>query len=404
LKRMIVVLLCAGLGCRRDAVPNDERLAELRRVHDGLHQDLDAVVADDAFVQEAFKAEGGDLILAVRSSLVQTVLRRAASIYLDQVLLNLSALEAKAGGDIRHKTLLGKVRIGDWRLEMMVEALEVRLKAKTPRLRVMGPNELNLQLPVEAMEAPGRLALRFVWNSASVANLVCRDFELVRQLEGRTLRQEHTIGGTFRLSAGPGTVRVEPVFPDDVIRMQVDLSPASWAVVDEALRSQDSLGKCGLLIDPEKVLGHLKALASEGFKVRLPRVMFRGLRLPGMLERTARIDGRPVAVAFRTRGFEATSRAMWSRAAIEFEGGGPGKQNAAGEALECHGHGDKGAADCPEPTEVPGRSVVDLPERVRCTFESKVRPATDRARRLPRKLGPTLDRVSAKNPAATTQP
>jgi hypothetical protein len=299
-------------------------------VHDRLHLELQAIVADDPFVREALRGDDGDLIVAVRSSVVQDVVREAARLYLDQVVVDLGGLETNARGEIERKTLLGRMTVGRWRLEMAVERLEVRLRAGPPRLRVVAPNEVELQLPMEAIEAPGRVALRFAWDSASLANLVCRDFELSRELSGRTARQEHTIGGTFRLSARPGDVSVDPLAREDVIRLKVDLSPESWAVVEEALRSQDSLGKCGLLLDPPDVVRRLRALASEGFKVRLPQVMFRGMRLPGSFDHTARIDGRPITVAFRTRSFEATPRLMWSRAEVGIEATGqPRKADSA---------------------------------------------------------------------------
>jgi hypothetical protein len=192
----------------------------------------------------------------------------------------------------------------------------VELRAKAPRVRVVGTNEVELKLPMEAQEARGKVVLRFSWDSASVANLLCRDFEVARELEGKTPRQEHTIGGVFRLSAAGDAVRVQPVFSDDRIRVKVALSDQSWASVREALAEQDRFLKCGLLMDPDKMVERLKALAAEGFPVKLPAVMFREFRFPGAFERTAQIEGRPVAVGLRTQGFEVTPTAMWSRAAI----------------------------------------------------------------------------------------
>src|SRR5262249_20373418 len=180
---------------------------------------------------------------------------------------------------------------------------------KPPRLRVAGANEVELALPVEAREARGRVVLHFSWDSASLAHLVCRDFDVTRELEGRSLRQEYTIGGVFRLSAGPDSIRVEPVFPNDVTRVKVALSDRSWASVREALAEQDRFLRCGLLMDPDKMVDRLKALAAEGFRVKLPAVMFREFRFPGVFERTAQIEGRAVAVGVRPHGFEVTPTA-----------------------------------------------------------------------------------------------
>jgi hypothetical protein len=312
----LVALLAALAACRRDPSPAPGRLAELRRLHETLHEQLDARVAEDALVQEALHGRPGELIVAVRSPMVEDVLREAARVYIDRLTLDLGDLQAKANGRIDHRTFLGRIKVGEWRLEMLVEQLAVELRAKAPRLRVAGTNEVELKLPVEAREARGRVVLRFSWDSASVANLVCRDFEVARELEGKTPRQEHTIGGVFRLSAAGDSVRVQPVFPDDTIRVKVALSDRSWASVREALAEQDRFLRCGLLMDPDKMVDQLKARAAEGFPVKLPAVMFREFRFPGAFERTAQIEGRAVAVGLRTQGFEVTPSAMWSRAAI----------------------------------------------------------------------------------------
>jgi hypothetical protein len=106
------------------------------------------------------------------------------------------------------------------------------------------------------------------------------------------------------------------VAPDDVIQVKVDLSERSWASVREALAEQDKFLKCGMVLDPEKVVDRLKELAAEGFRVKLPAVLFREFRFPTVFERMAQIEGRPVAVGVRTQAVEVTPTAMWSRAAI----------------------------------------------------------------------------------------
>ncbi|HEY7513606.1 MAG TPA: hypothetical protein VIC87_03980 [Vicinamibacteria bacterium] len=309
-----------GSACRREPVSDPGRLAALRAEHEHLHQQLDVRVAGDPVVQEAQAGRAGGLILAVRAPVVQELLREAARVYFDRMTLDLGELEAKANGRIDRDTFLGRIKVGEWSVQIFIEELKVLLRAKPPRLDVVGPNELDLQVPVLAQEARGRFALRFSWDSASVANLVCRDFDLARELEGRTLRQEHTVGGTLRLSGGPDSVRFEPVIANDVIRLKVDLTEASWGVVSQALETQDSLTRCGMFVDPQKIVERLKGLAAEGIRVKLPRVMFQGFRFPGTFEHTARIEGRDVEVGVRTQALVVTRRAMWSRASIDIAG------------------------------------------------------------------------------------
>jgi hypothetical protein len=369
LKRPLLLLALAvalGFACRRGAPPDPGRLDGLRAEHEHLHRQLDARVAKDSVVQEALAGKAGGLILAVRSAVVQDVLREAVRVYFDRMTLDLGEVEAKADGRIHRDTFLGRIKLGDWKLEIFILELKAELRAKPPRLRVVGPNAVDLQVPVIAQEAHGRIAMRFSWDSASVANLVCRDFDLVRELEGRTPRQEHTIGGTLRLSAGPDSVRVEPVIVQDEIHLKVDLPESSWAVVSQALESQDSFTRCGMFMDPEKVVERLKDLAAKGIRVKLPRVMFRGFRFPGAFEHTARIEGHPVAVSLHTQSLEMTSRAMWSRATIDIEAmlpDGTVRESSKAQSAALRDspaglpEGERGRH--PPPTRPPGADVVE---------------------------------------------
>jgi len=334
MRPVLLVLLAAGAACRRDPVGDEARVAELRRVHAELHQKLEPIVAADPLVREALQGEDGGLIVAVRWSLVREVVREAARLYLDRVVLNLGDVEASAHGEIDRKTPLGRMSVGRWRVQVVVQRLQVRLRALDPRLQVVRPDELRLQVPVEATEAPGRVALHFTWSSASLARLVCRSFDVSRELDGRTLPQEHTIGGTVRIAARRDSITVAPLVADEFVRLKVDLTPQSWEVVEQALRSQDSLVRCGVLLDPAKVLEHLRRLASRGIKVHLPRALFRTLRFPADLQHTAQIDGRPITVDVRTRSFEATPRLAWSRAAVGIEAAQPAGASARIEAPE----------------------------------------------------------------------
>jgi hypothetical protein len=264
----------------------------------------------------------------VRWSLVQDVAREGARLYLDRVVLDLGDLEANAQGEIERKTLLGHMTAGRWRVQVVIRRLRLRLRALEPRLEVIRSNELRLRVPVEAMDAPGRVSLHFAWNSAPLAKLVCRSFDVTRELDGHTLRQEHAIGGTIRITAGPDSITVAPLVKDEVVRLKVDLTPQSWAVVERTLRSQDTLFKCGLLLKAQNVVQRLRELASEGIKVHLPGEMFRPLRFAADIQYTARIDERPITVAVRTRSVEATSRLVWSRAAVGIEAAQPPRASA----------------------------------------------------------------------------
>ena len=109
------------------------------------------------------------------------------------------------------------------------------------------------------------------------------------------LAQRHLVSGALRLHNTGESLTATPVFPDRRIRLKLDLTARSWAVVEAALRSQDISGKCGTLMDPDKGLARLRALAARGIKVRLPDSIFRAVSLPARLHKSVRVSQRTVA-------------------------------------------------------------------------------------------------------------
>ena len=82
---MLALLVAAGLGAgyvesvtRADSAP---RLRELQRLHDELHGRLEAGVGRDPIAARAF-ADTGEIIIAVRASLIEDLTARVARQYL----------------------------------------------------------------------------------------------------------------------------------------------------------------------------------------------------------------------------------------------------------------------------------------------------------------------------------
>ena len=94
------------------------------------------------------------------------------------------------------------------------------------------------------------------------------------------LAHEYPVSGAFQLSAGPETVRADPVFPRREFRIHVDMTPRSWDEVRAAIHEQDQILRCGLALDPDTLLPRLRERLHEGFDVKLPRSLFRPVDLP----------------------------------------------------------------------------------------------------------------------------
>jgi len=282
-----------------------------RAEHARLRKDFERLAARDAVVSEAL-AQGGDVILGVRPALVQELVGQVAARYLDRVVLDLP-LEAHVhdSGELKVGTFLGRLDAGTWTLDVTIHRVHGRLRARNPRVAAGPDNTLRLEVAVVLEEAHGSATVHFAWESHSLAKVVCRDFELTRRLEGRVLSDEYTVTGGFQLSAGPESLRAEPVFPPRMFRVHVDLSKESWGQVRAAIDEQDQILRCGLALDPETLMAKLRDRLHEGFDLKLPRSLFRPIDFPASVRESATIEDRRVDLAVRTRGLKVTPGAVW---------------------------------------------------------------------------------------------
>lgn len=313
-------LLALGAGPREASGPQSPppTLAELRAEHETLRVRLEAAVQRDPLATRVLAGEA-DVVIAIRTDFVESLLAEVAHQYFDEVVLDLSALDADADGEIRAKAL-GGLSVGEWQLGVTIERLHGRLRAGHPSLR-FHENRVDVELPVEVLPAPGRIALDFGWDSKGLANVVCKDFDVRQVLEGRVLGQRHRLSLAIQLSSGEGVLRATPVLSERVVQLRVDLTPESWASVAQALEAQDSLGRCGILLKPERVLAELRALAERGIPVRLPDELVRSVRLPAQLAQQVRLGARDVELSLHRPALRIDSDLVWSSAGISAKAG-----------------------------------------------------------------------------------
>jgi len=338
----------------REATPPVQDVEVLRRERDALHERLEKALAEDPVVRRVF-TEGSSITLALRTQFVTDLVAEVAHQYLDDVVVDLSSLHASADGEVRPKTFLGRIKVGEWRVDADVENLRGSLRAGHPRLG-FEPGAIRVALPVNVRQSPGRVALRFSWDASGLANAVCDDFQVERELQGLVLAQRHQLAGTVRVTAADGLLRVTPVFENRTVDLRVDLAAGSWATLDLELRAQDSLGRCGLLLDPAAVMGSLRELAARGIRVKLPEEAFRSFDLPARLSHDVTLGERKIGVFVRRATFDVGSDLLWSGAEVaadvpastveggteggsEGKGVPPGRQPRRG-AVHGHAHVD----------------------------------------------------------------
>jgi hypothetical protein len=112
------------------------------------------------------------------------------------------------------------------------------------------------------------------------------------------------------MAAGPDDLRALPSF-DDRFRVHPVLSPQSWTAIRGALEAQNTVERCGMGLHPDNVVAQLDARVKEGFVVKLPRKLFRPVRLPTRLTPTVSVQDHDVDVELTQSRLEAGPDGVW---------------------------------------------------------------------------------------------
>jgi hypothetical protein len=317
---VVLALLAVALAhcATREPQADPARVALLENVNGHLHERLEKEAAADPLVAAAV-AHRGQIVLAMRSGLIEELAGTVARSYLDRVTVDLGEVEGHSSGEMRKKTLFGRIKVGEWNVSVDLGDLTGHLRAGAPRVSLRGPDLVDVELPVDVQETEGDASLHFSWDSSGLANVVCKDFELSREIRGRVLAQRHVVSGALRLHNTGESITATPVFPDRRVLLKMDLTSRSWGVVEAALRSQDTTGKCGTLMDPDKGLVHLRALAARGIRVRLPDSIFRAVTFPARLHQEVKVNERPVGLRLKAESLRVQAATLWTSVSVQVQ-------------------------------------------------------------------------------------
>jgi hypothetical protein len=292
--------------------------ADLEKRHEALHARLQELLTKDATVQRSLAVKG-DIVLAVSSGLAREVIREVGRSYLDRVALRFHDFAIATQGSVRKDTFLGRLKVGDWSLDMQMRELSGLLRTGAPQVELGKNDQVGLTFPVHLEKGEGVVTVDFAWDSRGLANLVCQDFKIEEQtLKGVALPDDFPVSGHFELTATPGSLTALPVFPDR-FRVGFDLDPQSWATVRARLEEQDSSDRCGRALDPDKVLAKLQELAHNGVMVKLPSKLFRTITLPSGIAESVTVGDRDLKIAAVQKGLQVTPDILWYTANVQVQ-------------------------------------------------------------------------------------
>ncbi|MCU0242003.1 MAG: hypothetical protein MUF51_06230, partial [Vicinamibacteria bacterium] len=214
--------------------------------------------------------------------------------------------------------LLGQMQLGAWRLDVNIAQVGAVLRAGKPLIETLANDRLQVRLPVTIMRGQGRATVRFRWNAAGIANVVCRDFNVTRRVDGMVMTDSYTLNGDFVLRSADGSILAEPHLNPQTLRVRVRPTKATRLAVRAALSEQNSLLKCGLAMDPDDVMAKLDALLAPGFPVEVPAIALPAVRIPASFRysmeprRAAALD-----LSIQNTALRLSPEYLWLHATIE---------------------------------------------------------------------------------------
>jgi hypothetical protein len=269
--------------------PEAAEVATLRKQLELLQQEFEELTA--AAPDQAFASAPSDgLVVGVPTSVARDMARQILAGYLANVRLTLRDKRVKTkSDDVEARVLFARRTVGSYELQTRIVSASAVLRPQELQIS-FEDQRLRFRLPVSVSEGRGRVQLGFKWDSKGVADLICGDIEVTRELDGRLKSAVHPMSGHFELVAENGTLVLRPHLAQSSIRIRIEATDAAWRAFDELVDERSGL--CQRAVLKADVKSRLTELLDEGFDVGLPRGMMRDIALPASVQESLKLaDG-----------------------------------------------------------------------------------------------------------------
>lgn len=266
---------------------------------------LDSVTASALFSRRP----SGDVVIGLPAPFVTALVQDAVVEWFRDVEVTLRGLKVNKVADVYAQLgFLGRRRVGSYDLRMTLDEVRGRLKAGIPALN-FGGDEIGIALPVRVTGGSVMATIDIAWDSRGLADVVCGDLRVTREVTGLVTPSRHVAVGRILLAERQGDLVADPDFPGLAVRLFADPATASLAILDSILESKGGL--CGVAIERMDPGEKIVARVERGFLVRIPQKFFRPVRLPISLDTSVPVGGKSLALAIRLTGLAVTESTVW---------------------------------------------------------------------------------------------
>ena len=312
---LVVVVLLVAIGLqlhfRATAPPPPPTAAEFA----ALEADRDAlqerfrVSVTKAGESSLAKAPRAGVMIGLPTSFASSIVEQVVTGLFGETTLTLRNLKVHKEGDVKAKMLFRKKQVGQFVLDVDIQETRGILKPGKPILS-FGENRIGVILPVTLAEGGGRAQIRFQWDSKGLAaNAVCGDKDITRDVHGKVIPEEYRVAGAFGIRADGSAITLTPDFGEVVVKLFVDPSEDAWKVVDGVVAEQRA--GCRAALDKIDIKAILGKILGRGFNVKLPRKLFKPVRLPAGIRQSLDVQGITLDLTVAPTGMLVSDDRIW---------------------------------------------------------------------------------------------
>jgi hypothetical protein len=291
--------------------PSQAEIARLTEERRRLREEV-RVLLTQQDLMDFGGAPPGNVLVGVPNVVSERLISQVLTGLLSEVRLRLTNIRAHAEDEVKARVLFKNRTLGRYTLDVDIKEVRAVLKPGAPALQ-FGGDRIALQLPVELAAGRGDASVHFKWDGQGLAGAVCGDVDVSPDVSSRVKPATYRLKGAFRLAAQGETVVAAPDFGPVVLDIRLDPGPDTWKVLAETVADvkDDKNGICRMAIQKLDVKSLVKGIIDNGFKVKLPRTLFKPVSLPAAVEQSVEFQGKVVSLNARPIGLRVTPKVLW---------------------------------------------------------------------------------------------
>jgi hypothetical protein len=287
------------------------QIEALRRERDALREGFDARAGQHDPLGIA-RAPAAGIVVGIPTVLQEEVLTKAVTEVLSVVRIRLRNLDVHHEEDVTARFLFVDRSIAHMDIDLHLPELVGTVHPGIPTF-TFGSNKIGVDVPVSIVEGRGQGSLRFQWGAKGISDLLCGSADITKEVGGRIRPGQYRLRGALALAAEGDDIVATPQFGAFVMRLQIDPSRETWAMVDDVFRNVIATHNpiCGLALKKVDVPQRIREIVDQGFEVRFPDDFSRPIRFPVAVEQAVDINGKTVNLAAHPIALTLTSTTLW---------------------------------------------------------------------------------------------